>query len=167
MNYAAAREHIKSGDLLAWSHRGFGSVYDLKIQAVRFFTRSEYSHVGLALVLGGRVWVAESVTPLPRIVPLSNLLPCYRLNVPTLNWRDDDTEFALSFVGNDRYSYSQREAIRGFFGTNNEADTLLECAEFVQIACAHAGLDLDCRATPSEVVLAVQKLGGTLDYLEK
>lgn len=166
MNYAAARPHIKSGDLLAWSHRGFRSWYDLKIQAVRFFTRSEYSHVGVALVLGGRVWVVESVTPLVRIVPLSNLLPCYALNVPALDWRDEDTEFALSFVGNDEYSYSQREAMRGFFGTNNTADSLLECAEFVQIAYRHSGIDLRCRATPSDVVLAVQRLGGNLKYLE-
>lgn len=166
MNYDAARPHIQSGDLLAWSHRGFGSFYDLKVQAVRFFTRSEYSHVGIALVLGGRVWVVESVTPLVRIVPLSNLLPCYVINVPTLDWRDEDTEFALSFVGNDEYSYSQREAIRGFFGTNDEADALLECAEFVQIAYGHAGLDLLSLATPSDVVLAVQRLGGSLKYLE-
>lgn len=166
MNYADAREHIRSGDLLAWSHRGFRSWYDLKIQAVRLFTRSEYSHVGIALVLGGRVWVVESVTPLVRIVPLSNLLPCYLLTVPGLDWRDEDTEFALSFVGNDAYSYSQREAIRGFFGTNDTADALLECAEFVQISYEQAGLFLACHATPSDVVRAAMRLGGNLKYIE-
>jgi hypothetical protein len=57
MKYEAAREKVKSGDLLAWSHRGWRSWYDIQIQLVRFFTQSEYSHVGIAWVVGGRVHI--------------------------------------------------------------------------------------------------------------
>ena len=71
--YSEYRDQIKSGDLLAWSHRGFRSWHDFKVQAVRLFTQSEYSHVGIAWVVGGRVFVIEAVEPRVRIFPLSKL----------------------------------------------------------------------------------------------
>jgi hypothetical protein len=42
MNYTAARPQIKSGDLLAWSHRVpfWHSYRDFKIALIRLFTRS-------------------------------------------------------------------------------------------------------------------------------
>lgn len=35
MKYKEIRPLIKSGDILAWSHRGWKSWYDIKIQFVR------------------------------------------------------------------------------------------------------------------------------------
>ena len=83
-HYANIRQHIKSGDLLAWSHRApwWASLRDCKIALVRLFTRSEYCHVGIAWVLGGRVFVIEAVKPEVRIYPLSKLAPFYWVQVP-------------------------------------------------------------------------------------
>ena len=71
-SYQEVRSSIKSGDLLFWSHRELKSWYDLKVQIVRMVTRSEYSHVGVAWVTGGRVFALEAVVPLIRIYPLSH-----------------------------------------------------------------------------------------------
>lgn len=46
--YAESRDSIRTGDLLAWSHRGIKSFYDFKVWLVRLFTQSEYTHVGVA-----------------------------------------------------------------------------------------------------------------------
>jgi hypothetical protein len=166
MNYSEARSQIRSGDLLAWTHRSWGSWYDFKVQMVRAFTRSEFSHVGIAWVSGGRVWVIESVTPLVRIVPLSNLLPCYHVTVAA-QWSPECEQFALSFVGNERYRYSQWEAVKALFGCNDRTNTRLECAEFAHKVLGQARVSLYCDDTPSELVAAAMRERGTVQtYLE-
>lgn len=169
MKYSDNRHIIKSGDVLAWSHHGgwFKSWSDFKIHIVRLFQRSEYSHVGTAWVFCGRVWVLESVIPVPRAVPLSNLLPCYHINVPDLKWDAEVEQYALSFIGNKNYRYSAWEAVKGFFGKTENSDKALQCAKFVQLICSKAGVNLTGFATPSDVVLAVQELGGELTYLQE
>lgn len=145
MKYQSFRGTINSGDILAWTHRKVGSWYDLKIMMVRLFQMSEYVHVGVAIVMGGRVWVLEAVSSGVRLVPLSNLLPCYILSSHKLT--DERIEDGLSFVGKKEIVYSQLEAIRGFLGINNPRDNNIQCAELVNYLC-----DFDCGATPSEIV---------------
>lgn len=163
MKYVDYRDSIKSGDLLAWSHRGWKSWYDIKVQMVRFFTQSEYSHVGTAWVYGGRIFVIESVSPYIRIVPLSNLLPCYLIKIYA-PWKYETEKFALSLVGIG--GYSQWEAVKAFFRKNDNPDKW-ECAEFVHELWKKDSLSLTpYKDTPSEVVLEAQSIG-TLIYLGK
>lgn len=156
MHYKYVRDSIKSGDVLAWSHRSgwFKSWYDFKINLVRLFTRSEYSHVGVAWVFGGRVFVLESVTPLVRVVPLSNLLPAYHLAMPT-EMTDQQLERGLSLVGKGRYS--EGEAALAALDKNNLTNDRWQCAEYTKFV-----LDLDCQATPSALVEHCLKQGAKL-----
>jgi hypothetical protein len=96
--YSEIRSQIKSGDLLAFRHEGWKSWHDFKVQLVRMFTRSEYSHVAVAWVVGERVMVVEAVEPCVRIFPLSKLGSFYwiPLNAP---WKKETEEKALSYVG--------------------------------------------------------------------
>lgn len=155
MRYVNFRAQIKSGDVLAWTHRGWKTWDDIKSQLVRLFTQSEYSHVGIAVVMGGRVWVLEAVTPRVRLVPLSNLLPCYHLTGYGMS--DEQIEAGLALVCKDNVVYSQCEAIKAFFGNNDPADGKIECAELVS-----GLLDLRCRATPSAVVEEMLANGSNL-----
>lgn len=166
MKYEALRAQIKSGDLLAWSHRGWRTWYDFKVQMVRVFERSEYTHVGIAWRSGGRVWVIESVTPLVRVVPLSTLLPCYVAPMP-VRWNQGVEAYALSFVGDERWKYSEWEAIKAWFGKHDTSNRWLECAEYVKMVYDRMGLDLRGRATPSDVVLAAQQAGAALSFLDR
>jgi hypothetical protein len=164
MKYADNRDTIRSGDLLAWTHRSWKTFYDLQVQAVRFFTQSEYCHVGVAWVIGNRVFVIESVTPTIRIVPLSNLLPFYHLPVKA-DWTPDVESYALSLVGNGKYS--KIEAIKAGLGHElDEHDSKWECAEFAISVLKRAGIDLGKVATPSAVVLAAQRLNSPLYLME-
>lgn len=159
MKYADYRGKIKSGDILAWSHREgwFDSFHSFKVNCVRLFQRSEYSHVGIAWVVAGRVFVLESVVPLVRVVPLSGLLPAYVASGNGL--RKDQLERALGMVG--KAEYSQWEAIKAFFGYNSLENDHIQCAEYVIDV-----LGLDCPATPSEVVRHMIHHGAHLTEVE-
>ena len=142
MNYEAVRETIRDGDVLAWTHTAspFRSWYDFKVFLVRLFTRSEYSHVGIAVRFGGRAFVLESVTGGIRLMPLSKFLPCYLI-------QDDhpfDVDRAMTVCGEP---YGQLEAILGEFGRTDADNGVWQCSEFVKWA-----KQLPCKATPSAVV---------------
>lgn len=161
MNYEQARPMIRSGDILAWSHRGVTSWHDFKIWFVRLFTRSEYSHVGTAWVTGDRVLVIEAVMPMVRIYPLSRLGDFYWLQMGAY-WRKSTETLALSFVGNE---YSQMQAAQAPFATPPEDDRW-QCAELVATVARHDGINLGGVYTPSAVVLSAQKRGAPLTYVE-
>lgn len=162
MKYSQARPMIRSGDILAWSHRGIRSWHDFKIACVRLFTRSEYSHVGTAWVIGSRVFVIEAVVPLVRIYPLSRLGDFYWLSMGAY-WRKATETLALAHVGDE---YSQVQALVSPFFTPPD-DHRWECAELVARIARQDSIDLGQVYTPSEVVLAAQKRGATLAFVEK
>lgn len=161
MIYRQARPLIRSGDILAWSHRGIQSWHDLKIWFVRMFTRSEYSHVGTAWVVGERVFVIEAVVPKVRIYPLSKLGEFYWLPMGAY-WRKATETLALSYVGDD---YSQIQAIQSPFITP-PADEEWQCAELVATIARQDSIDLGHAFTPSAIVLAAQKRGAKLLFVE-
>ena len=161
MKYTHVRPMIRSGDILAWSHRGIRSWHDLKIWFVRLFTRSEYSHLGTAWVVGSRVFVIEAVMPKVRIYPLSKLGDFYWLQMGAY-WRKATETLALSYVGDD---YSQVQAMVSPFITPPNDDRW-ECAELVACIARQDSIDLGAAYTPSEVVLAAQKRGAPLAFVE-
>lgn len=162
MNYADARNRIGSGDVLAWSHKGWSSFYDFQVQMVRLFTRSEYCHVGMAWVIGGRVFVLEAVSSGVRIMPLSRLLPCYWLRLA--RWSDTVEELALAKVGQP---YSKWQALLAGFGMLKVGeDSHWQCAEYVMSILRYGGLKLHCPATPSGVVDKLLEVGCQLEMLK-
>ena len=161
MKYSHVRPMIRSGDILAWSHRGIRSWHDFKIWLVRLFQRSEYSHVGTAWVVGNRVFVIEAVMPKVRIYPLSKLGDFYWLQMGAY-WRKATETLALSYVGDD---YSQIQAIQSPFITPPD-DSEWQCAELVATIARQDSIDLGHAFTPSAIVLAAQKRGAQLLFVE-
>lgn len=154
MNYADAREKVKGGHLLAWTHRGFRSLYDIQLQIVRAFTRSEYCHVGIAWRVGGRLMVLEAVQTGVRIFPLSRLLPFYWIPVPAV-WTPEAEEWALAQVGEP---YSKWQAVLAGLGLLKAGeDSIWQCAEYAQAVATGAGLVLVGKATPSNLVAEAMK----------
>lgn len=159
MNYTQARPLIRSGDLLAWSHRApwYKSWYDFKIAMVRAFTQSEYSHVGVAWCVGDRVFVLEAVTPLVRIYPLSKLGEFYYIPLPA-KFNDAALEYALSKVGEP---YSQLQAMQAVFKTPQD-DKLWQCAEYAARTLLLAGVNLGKVHTPTALVREAMLTYGSL-----
>jgi hypothetical protein len=161
MKYEKARHTLKSGDLLAWSHRGLRSWYDAKIQFVRMVTRSEYSHVGICWVCAGRVWVIEAVEPCVRIYPLSKLGAFYHTPL-VMDWTEAVEEAALEHIG---VEYLQLDAVRAFFD-KLEAGKVTECAALVQVVAMSGGVYLGKRATPDAIMREAQRLGNPTYLIE-
>lgn len=156
------RPDVKSGDLLAWTHRAWGSWYDLQIQLVRAFTRSEYCHVGVAWRVADRVFALEAVSAGVRIFPLSRLLPLWWTPLKAV-WTPEAEAWALAQVGEP---YSKWQAVLAGLGLLKAGDdSIWQCAEYAQAALAHAGVSLVCDATPTGVMYAAQQLPGVATRL--
>lgn len=160
--YSLIRDTIKSGDILAWSHRSWSSWYDLQIQAVRFFTQSEYCHVGTAWVVSGRVFVIEAVTPKVRIYPLSKLLPFYFIPIKA-SWSMQAEEFALAQVGME---YSKLKAIESFFRVPKD-DNLWQCAELTAAIAKLNDVEIGKKVTPSALVESALEYSSGLMLINK
>jgi hypothetical protein len=167
MDYASIRSSIKSGDLIALSHTAWGSLYDLQIQAVRTFTQSEYSHICVAWVIGGRVFVIEAVEPKVRIMPLSNMQDVGFYWIPTNNeMSETELEFGLSKVGIG--TYSKIEAIEAQLDLLDIGkDDLWECAELTIAMRKLSSVNLGDKATPAAVVQNALEQGLILNYMGK
>jgi hypothetical protein len=166
MLYSDLRDKIHAGDLIAFTHEGWGSISDIESQLVRIFTRSEYSHVGIAWPISGRVMILEAVVPEVRIFPLSKLLPFYHLPTAGIlgKWSAEAEEYALSRVGQ---KYSKIEAIKGLFGWNKDSNRRWQCAEYALSVLAVAGLGINCRATPTDLVREAMGLGAELNMVTR
>ena len=153
MKYEAYRQNIKSGDLLAWSTKSMHSINDFALHMVRIFTESEYEHVGIAWVIGGRVFVVEAVVPAVRIYPLSRLVPFYSVQMH-IEWQAEYEEWLLSNIGD---KYSILKAIKSYWGPIKE-DDCWQCAELTIKFYKTLGIDLGVNYTPSAVVSEILKL---------
>lgn len=162
MKYTDVRPLIRSGDMLAFNHGDWNTIDGIKTQVVHMATRSTYSHVGLAWVVGGRVFVLEAVKPSIRIFPLSLSGPFYLLNM-NAPWTPETEEYALLHIG---YPYSELNAMEAFFVSLPEGD-VSECAAYVHEVLLRDGINLGLRATPDAVILQAQRQGASLLYIEQ
>lgn len=162
MKYSDIRAEIKSGDVLAWTNRKWGSWYDFQIQMVRVGTQSEYCHVGVACIIGGRVFILESVGSGVRMFPLSLEVPFFW--IPTnMKWTEEVLELALSKMGQ---KYSRLDGIKSLWQKIKPGtDEQWQCAEYVRFILQNAGINIDCRNTPAEVVYWLQENMSTPVYL--
>lgn len=162
MNYKDYRKRIQSGDLIAWSHHGFKSFYDFQVQMVRAFTQSEYSHVGIAWRISGRLFILEAVVPCVRIFPLSLCESFYHIDMDK-GLHYDAEEFALSQIGEP---YSKWEAIKAFLGQVRKGDSgTWQCAKYAAEVLRANGIDYGEAFTPTALVQAALIDGKRLRYI--
>lgn len=162
MKYAEARPLMRSGDLLGFSHERWGSWYDLKVQAVRFARRSVYCHVGAVFLgPGSRVMCWEAVSQGIRLHPLRYLLPFWWVPMRA-QWEDEVEEWACDQLGEP---YSEWQALLGGLGLLEPGvDRIWQCAEAYHELAWRQKTPLNCGLTPDEIMLAAQKLPGTLTH---
>lgn len=68
LTYSDARLHIQTGDTIAIMGRS-----GLLAALTRFFTRSDYTHIGIAFWMGGALWMFEINSGRNHAIPLSQL----------------------------------------------------------------------------------------------
>jgi hypothetical protein len=167
MVYDEVRSTFQTGDIIAISRDQLRSWHDIPGHIIRLFTRSEYSHVGMVWVIGERVFLVESVTPLVRIIPLSNLKErgFYHVCIGK-DFSASELQYIVSTIGASKYSRWQ--AILAYFKRLKiGADDKFECAELVIAARRLSGVQLGNVATPSAVVKRLLEQGYKLQYVQK
>ena len=146
MDYLIARPNIKSGDVIAF--RGHG----LFCWAIRAVTRSQWSHVALAWVVGERVLLIESRASRMGVTidrPLSTAGACTW--IPTgAAWGVWPESVALDALG---IAYGWLDVFRAAGGLSPR-NRGLHCAEYVADVLAAAGVKWpdDWCPTPAGVV---------------
>ena len=163
MKYSEMRQKIKSGDLIAFTTPSWESFDSSLSQMVRIFTKSEYSHVGIAWVINGRVFLLEAYPPRVRIFPLS--LKGNFFHIPNKNILEGkNLDFALDQIG-DKYSVwlAVKTFFKAPFGGDRES---WHCAVYSHELLKRIGIELneDCK-TPSKLVFEMMKLGHSLNYI--
>lgn len=130
MKYEDIRGTLKSGDLAFYSsHHKIGD------WLIKWWTKSEYSHVGLIWVAAGRVFLLEaSAADGVRIVPLSLRMPDTIVRMD-LNWDAQTEEFAFSHMM-DPYSFV--DAIRAGVNQHYKGAGWI-CTEYVAAVVAKCG----------------------------
>src|SRR3989304_1545468 len=154
MKYSDARPLIKTGDLLLFSHVGWGSWYALKITIVRIYQRSKFSHVGIAGVANGRVFVMESVGQGVRPFPLSRTMPFYWIPNPVA-FSDAAIEWMFDQIGKKYESKTMMvwSVILKLFGRDLhlERNDRPQCSEFFNGALQANGQFLTDIAEPAAI----------------
>jgi virulence-associated protein VapD len=141
-DYAANRDKIKTGDIIAFSGTGFFG------RLIRRFTGQTYSHVGIAWVISGRVFIVEALDGRGVVMrPLSITLPFYRIESKS-DFTEIHEEYMLSKVGK---AYSYIDAILAGLGIKPKSSDVYQCAEF--IADVYGIRDEVPQFTPGELVL--------------
>lgn len=161
MNYSDAKSLIKSGDILAFSHVGWRNWHDIKVNLVRIFTMSEYSHVATAYIKNGDLFVIEAVMPVVKLTPLFSMGDFYWISMG-LPWKQETEKYALSKLGE---KYSEWQAIESLFDQPPK-DNLWECAELVKAIAGADGFALESKPTPSKIVKELQLKGKDLKFVK-
>ena len=128
MKYSVHESEIKTGDILGWTHREWKSWYDFQIQIVRMFTKSEFSHVGIAYWEDNKLYVIEAIGSGVRKSLLSENIPFYWIKAEPLS--EKAISFAKEQIGR-RYESKIKMVINYFWDLDLENNKRWQCSELV------------------------------------
>jgi len=157
------RSDIASGDLLVWKKSKFSKTSNFYLNLIRFFTRSEYAHVGVAWRIDGRLFVVEASQPVVRIVPVKEADEFYHISMD-IAWTEFSENWLLDKVG---LKYSILDAVRAYLGKTIEDDRRYQCAELANEFYKLHGINLSYAFTPSLLVSeALENTFAELNYIK-
>jgi uncharacterized protein YycO len=150
--YSQIRKDIQTGDLLAWRTNSIGGASDALLSLYQKIFKAEFSHVGMAVVLGSRVFVVEAIPPVVRIYPLS-LKRDFHLIKCNVEQKDSYIDFLFKWVGDD---YSLLDLAKTCLGFSTSTQSFY-CSELAADFYKYVGLidDASVGKLPQTLVDAV------------
>lgn len=146
---------IQSGTLIAWRGKNLFS------KIVQIFTRSSFSHVGIAVEFGGKFFVIDAkegkgvqITPLFIRLPFYVLVPGEKCEV--YEWNERTERLSLNRIG-EKYSFIK--CIKSYFKKKLKKNETWECAELATYILTSMGYKLSCCNTPQRLVDRMLSIG--------
>lgn len=157
--YSKIKPDIKSGDLLAWRVTRIGNIFDFILFLYQKIFGVTYSHVGIAVRLGKRVFLVEATPPSVRIYPLSMCDDFYLIKARNLKFSLSDLNLLFKHLGK---RYSLTDLVKGFLNMKNNNSSLY-CSELAKEFYKDIGYleNADDCITPDDIVKAVQNKSGS------
>lgn len=155
-----SRARIKSGDLLIWSSEGNFTMSDIVLTAIRFFTLSDFAHVGIAWRSETKLFVIDATMPRVRMRPIVDSESFYHIPMGVV-WTPKCEEFLMSKVG---LPYSFVDALCAQLGITLNDDEKWQCAEIAHQFYLSTGLDFGKAFTPTKLVNAILQMHDTSLY---
>ena len=151
--YSQARFNIESGDLIVWSNDNVKGFKAIMSHLIRFGTRSEYNHVGIACWMEDTLYVLEAKKPVVRLIPLPEDESIYHIPLG-IEWKSCYTQRLLDYEGS---KYSTGDAVKAFLKMKLDDDSRFQCAELVTDFYNNLGMNLENTDTPSLLVKEIMK----------
>lgn len=128
--YSEFRKELKTGDLLAWDTTEIVTFFDFVLFLYQKILKAKYSHVGIVLRFGERVFVMEAVPPFVRVFPLSMLsnFSVIKTNLNSSNNPEVDRLYCNALLKHSGKRYSLTDLIKGMFDMKPD-DSSLYCSE--------------------------------------
>lgn len=161
--YDSHRSEIRSGDLLVWSNDKVSKTSNIYLSIIRFFTSSEYAHVGIALRIFGRLFVVEATSPYIRLVPVSLKDEFYHIPLK-IKWNVNHIDLLFGYLGT---KYSKLDAFKAYFGIRLNKNNRWQCVELAIDFYKKIGLDFGNNYTPTGFVKNVLNVTNKPIYLVK
>lgn len=156
--YSEIKSKIKTGDLVAWDSPKYSSLLTFILFLYQKITGAVYTHVGVVVKIGGRLYVVEAVPPMVRIFPLENQKRFYWIDATVKGSASRQLGFLTARVGKP---YSILDMFKIFLGMENSKEDYY-CSELAADFYLHFGYITDPEAgySPDTIVKAISEREG-------
>lgn len=158
--YSKMRSEITTGDLIAYDTEEIDSFFGFVLYLYQKILKARYTHVGVAVCMGGRVFLLEATPPSVRLIPLTMCGNFYHIKTDIQVPESKMMNVLFTLIGK---SYSIFDLIKSKFGIAND-DSDLYCSELAGDFYNTFGYITDRKAgnTPDSIVEAVLKRSGSV-----
>ena len=157
--YSKMRNEIKTGDLIAYDTEEIDSFFGFVLYLYQKILKAKYTHVGIAVRMGGRVFIVEATPPEVRLVPLAMCGDFYHIKTNMSVSEQGMTSNLFSHLGKKYSLFDLLKSKIGFANDNSD----LYCSELAGDFYNTFGYITDRKAgaTPDSIVEAVLERSGS------
>jgi len=147
--YSEIRDDIKTGDLLIWDTELIEDKFDLLLKLYQKIFNAKYTHVGIAVSLGGRKFLVEAIPPVVRLYPISRKRDFYWLKLGLKN----NFKYLNTLFMHLGKPYSLFDLIKHVFRFKTDQSDFY-CSELASLFYKEVGLleENDIGVTPDKLV---------------
>lgn len=110
--YSEIKSEIKTGDLIAWNSPEIDSFFGLVLYLYQKILKANYIHVGIAINIGGRIFIVEATPPEVRLIPLNMTSDFLHIKADVKANPEHQIKFLLDTLGT---KYSLWDMLKSLF----------------------------------------------------